>query len=182
MENLKVGDKIPVSLLDGEKVEIVAIAECEQGVVCTFRDCLSQYRSMNKSHTTEGGYFGSDMRRFLNEELAERFPVDIRSRLVEDENGDYLRLFTEKEVFGFNEYAEENESNEVQQIEYFKDRHNRIAFDGIDGTPDWWWLANPASATNFCDCSTDGGAHYGSAGYAATCVRPRFVIAATAVS
>jgi len=182
MENLKVGDKIPVSLLDGEKVEIVAIAECEQGVVCTFRDCLSQYRPMNKTHSTEGGYLGSDMRRFLNEELVERFPVDIRSRLVEDKNGDYLRLFTEKEVFGYNEYAEENESDEVQQLEYFKDRHNRIAFDGIDGTPDWWWLANQASATHFCDCGTSGGAHYDGAGYAYYYVRPRFVIAATAVS
>lgn len=178
MKSIKVGDKVLVELKDGEQVEIVAIDRCKDGTVCTFRDCIEGYRSMNDTHTTEGGYLGSEMRKFLNGELLERFPDEIKERLQQDENGDYLRLFTEKEVFGENRWAKEKESDDVQQLEYFKDRHNRIAFDGINGTPDWWWLANPASATDFCLCNCYGYADYLSAGYAHDYVRPRFVIKA----
>ena len=96
--------------------------------------------------------------------------------MVAFQNGDLLRLPTEKEIFGENRYGE-YESEDVTQFEPMKLRRNRIAFQGMNGAWEWWWLANKVrgSAANFAYVNGTGFAGCLNASYA-TGVRPAFKI------
>lgn len=176
-DELMVNDVFAIELSDGEQCEVIVIGIENGNAVCTLIDALKDPHRMNRTHTTEGGYLESEMRKYLNSELLEKLPGELRERLVPDENGDYLRLFTEKEVFGTNGWAEKSEPKDTEQYEFFKNRRNRIALNGHNSDyPDWWWLQNPASASYFCRCDGDGTSSYDGAGSANSYVRPRFVI------
>ncbi len=91
-------------------------------------------------------------------------------------NGDYLRLPTEKEIFGINEYGEE-EAESVEQFEPMKERRNRIALEGKNGSLAWYWLQNTIknSGAFFALVSGHGYANYTGAS-ASLGVRPAFSI------
>ena len=77
-------------------------------------------------------------------------------------NGDLLRLPTEKEIFGKNYYGE-CESLCVKQWEPMKKRRNRMAFDGTKYEKfQWYWLANKVedSASRFASVDAGGNADY----------------------
>lgn len=175
-EAFKVGDVIDFTLSTGEKVSAMAMKQQKDGMIFAFVDCLSDKYSMNDKNTNEGGYAESEMRRFLGEDLYDRFPATIKDKMVTFDNGDYLRLMTEKEVFGENFYGED-EGDEVEQFEPMKLRRNRIALQGKNGSPDWYWLANKVkdSAAYFADVSYLGYVDCGSAP-ASFGVRPAFLL------
>lgn len=173
----KIGDVISFTLTDGEEVEAMAVKPVEDGMLFCFVDCLKKAYRMNRKDTNEGGYFASDLRGILNGEILDRFPVELRSRLLPLENGDLLRLPSEREIFGENSYGAE-ESDEVEQWECMKDRRNRIAFPGENaGKWEWYWLQNVVedTAAAFAFVSCCGRAGYYSASYASS-VRPAFKI------
>ena len=91
-------------------------------------------------------------------------------------NGDYLRLPTEKEIFGENYYGE-YESPYVQQWKPMKQRRNRIAFQGKNGGWEWYWLQNKCrdSAAHFACVYADGDASCSGASDSLG-VRPAFKI------
>lgn len=172
-----VGDVIAFSLTDGEEVEALAVKQEQDGMIFCLVDCLNQEYLMNEEDSNRGGYEATDLRVKLNGEILERFPAGIREKMVAFANGDYLRLPTEKEIFGCNDYGKA-EPDDVQQWEPMKQRKNRIAFQG-KGTDrwEWYWLQNAHKryAASFADVSTDGCADYGSASNA-NGVRPAFKI------
>lgn len=137
-----VGDVIAFTLTDGEEVEALAVKQEQDGMIFCLVDCLNQEYSMNEEDSNRGGYEATDLRVKLNGEILDRFPADIREKMVAFSNGDYLRLPTEKEIFGCNEYGKA-EPDDVQQWEPMKQRKNRIAFQG-KGTDrwEWYWLQN----------------------------------------
>lgn len=137
-----VGDVIAFTLTDGEEVEALAVKKEQDGMIFCLVDCLNQEYSMNEEDSNRGGYEATDLRVKLNGEILERFPADIREKMVAFANGDYLRLPTEKEIFGCNDYGKV-EPDDVQQWEPMKQRKNRIAFQG-KGTDrwEWYWLQN----------------------------------------
>lgn len=137
-----VGDVIAFTLTDGEEVEALAVKQEHDGMVFCLVDCLNQEYSMNEEDTNRGGYEATDLRVKLNGEILDRFPVEIREKMIAFANGDYLRLPTEKEIFGYNEYGKA-EPDDVTQWEPMKQRKNRIAFQG-KGTDrwEWYWLQN----------------------------------------
>ena len=96
--------------------------------------------------------------------------------MVPFENGDFLRLPTEKEIFGVNEYGEK-EPDSVEQFEPMKLRRNRIAFQGHNGGWEWYWLQNKVKGTAayFAGVNNNGCAGYYYASYAGG-VRPAFKI------
>lgn len=96
---------------------------------------------MNEENTNRGGWDASDLREKLNGEILERFPIKIIKKMLGFANGDMLRLPTEKEIFGVNEYGE-TEDESVEQFDPMKLRKNRIALQGHNGTWGWYWLAN----------------------------------------
>lgn len=157
----RVGDVVRFKLSDGEKVEMLAVKEEKDGMIFCFADCLAKEYGMNAQNTNAGGWDASDLRKKLNGEILERFPKKIRKLLLPFENGDLLRLPTEKEIFGSNPCGED-EPESVSQWEPMKQRKNRIASQGLNGGWEWYWLQNrvpnsaacfaPVDGNGYCDC------------------------------
>lgn len=172
-----VGDVITFTLNDGEEVEALAVKQEQDGMIFVLVDCLRKEYSMNRTSSNRGGYKSCGMRKALGTEILDRFPAEIRDKMVAFENGDLLRLPTEREIFGYNPYGEK-EPEDVEQWEPMKDRRNRIAFQGSKtGTWEWYWLQNKVdgSAAAFALVYGDGRA---TCNYASTAngVRPAFKI------
>lgn len=157
VNTFRVGDVIRFKLSDGEKVEMLAVKEESDGMIFCFVDCLAKEYSMNEQNTNEGGWDASDLRKKLNGEILDRFPRKIRKLLLPFENSDLLRLPTEKEIFGSNQYGEE-ETEIVSQWKPMKQRKNRIASQGLNGGWEWYWLQNrvPNSAADFACVDSSG--------------------------
>lgn len=141
VNTFRVGDVIHFKLSDGEKAEMLAVKEESDGMIFCFVDCLAKEYSMNEQNTNEGGWDASDLRKKLNGEVLDRFPRKIRKLLLPFENGDLLRLPTEKEIFGSNPCGKD-ESESVSQWKPMKQRKNRIASQGLNGGWEWYWLQN----------------------------------------
>lgn len=160
VNTFRVGDVIRFKLSDGEKVEMLAVKEESDGMIFCFVDCLAKEYSMNEQNTNEGGWDASDLRKKLNGEVLDRFPRKIRKLLLPFENGDLLRLPTEKEIFGSNPRGED-ESKNVSQWKPMKQRKNRIASQGLNGGWEWYWLQNRVqnSAAYFASADYSGYCH-----------------------
>lgn len=151
VDTFKVGDIIKVKLTDGVKVQAMAMQQEEDGMIFCLVDCLPGEYPMNSTRTNEGGYKESDLRKKLNGEILNLFPAELKAMMAPFENGDLLRLPTEKEIFGENYYGE-HESPYVKQWKPMKKRRNRMAFDGSkDENLQRYWLMNNVreSATYF---------------------------------
>ena len=179
VDTFKVGDIIKVKLTDGVKVQAMAMAmqQEEDGMIFCLVDCLPGEYPMNSTRTNEGGYEESDLRKKLNGEILNLFPAELKAMMAPFDNGDLLRLPTEKEIFGENYYGE-YESPYVKQWKPMKKRRNRMAFDGSkDENLQWYWLMNKVreSAAYFAGVGGYGGASASDASYSLG-VRPAFKI------
>lgn len=152
----EVGDIVSYTMEDGEEVEALAVKEefDKHGNLCMvfmLLDCLKEECRMNRDDTNDGGYEESHLRDQLATKYLEKFPAALRLNMVPFENGDLLRIPTEREIFGRNIYGEE-EPNTVEQFEPMKKRRNRMASDGLNGETQAYWLQNKRvrSATGFC--------------------------------
>lgn len=177
----EVGDIVSYTMEDGEEVEALAVKEefDKHGNLCMvfiLLDCLKEECRMNRDDTNDGGYEESYLREQLRTEYLERFPASLRLNMVPFENGDLLRIPTEREVFGENRYGEE-EPDTVEQFEAMKKRRNRMALDGSNGGTQAYWLQNKRvrSATYFCDVDGGGVASADGASYSGG-VRPLYRI------
>ena len=173
-DNFKVGDIISFTLTDGEKVRARAVKKEDGGMLFCCIDCLATEYSMNVNDGNEGGYEVSDLRKALNSEILNRFPPNIRNLMQPMAYGDLLRIPTEMEIFGANEYGE---PDDAEQWPCMKKRRNRIAFQGNNGDWEWYWLQNKRrdSASSFCGVHSVGtaSARYASSSYG---VRPVFLL------
>lgn len=175
----EVGDIVSYTLETGEEVEAIAVKEefDEHGDLCMvfmLMDCLNDTCRMNRDDTNEGGYEKSYLREWLNEECIEKFPFAMRMNMVPFEDGDLLRIPTEREIFGRNIYGEE-EPGTVEQFEPMKERRNRLASAGLNGEYQYYWLKNKRvrSATSFCYVDSYGNAGSNGASYS-NGVRPLY--------
>lgn len=189
VKSFELGDVISFELKDGEKVQAKAVQKTDEGMLFLTVDCLKDeyqmFKNMDSMGSTEINYFNSDLRHALNGEILDRFPDEIRSRMVGMRIGatntfDLLRIPTEKEIFGENLYGNE-ESDTVEQFKGMDNRRNRIAFYGAEtGTWEWkwYWLQNRVEdmAFDFARVATLGGADYGGASRSVG-VRPVFLLA-----
>lgn len=177
----EVGDIVSYTMEDGEEVEALAVKEefDKHGNLCMvfmLLDCLKEECRMNRDDTNDGGYEESHLRDQLATKYLEKFPAALRLNMVPFENGDLLRIPTEREIFGRNIYGEE-EPNTVEQFEPMKKRRNRMAFDGLNGETQAYWLQNKRvrSATVFCGVYGYGFADTNNASYSLG-VRPLYRI------
>lgn len=168
----KIGDRISFKLKTGEKVEAMEVKELINGTVFCTVDYLNRAYPMNRKGGTRGGYEASDLRKILNREILHSFPDDIRERLIPFDNGDLLAIPSEREMFGENVYANEDEGD-VMQWEPMADRRNRIAMR--NGEMQLGWLRNVARSRFFAVCNTHGNAYFYGASYSAG-VRPVFTL------
>ena len=173
-DTYQVGDVISFTLTDGEEVEAMAVKQEQDGMLFCLVDCLADEYAMNEEDTNRGGFDASDLRVALNGEILDRFPADLREKMVAFANGDLLRLPTEREIFGENVFGE---TDDKEQWEPMKLRRNRIAFQGKNGTWEWYWLMNRkrGSAAAFALVTNRGYAYYYGASNSHG-VRPAFKI------
>ena len=147
---LKVGDIITEKTLDGEEMDLVVVDMGPGWARFESKDCLPVEVAYNQNNRNAGGFTDSDVKRYLNEEVFNNLPEDLRNVIAEverkQENGEssLCRLFlpTESELFGDCCYSEDGT---YSQIEYYKDRRNRIKCNRKGGSPDWYWTASVRS-------------------------------------
>lgn len=180
VEQFEVGDIIKFKLTDGEKVQAMAVKQTNKGMLFVLVDCLAkEYPMFNSLEDMTDDFFtyeNSDLRKALNGEILARFPEEIRSRMVTLDNGDMLRIPTEREIFGENIYGQE-ESDIVKRWKPMKKKRNRIAFQGKEGAWEWYWLMNRHKeyASHFAGVFAYGNAYYGYASNPRG-VRPVFLL------
>ena len=175
VSDFNIGDVIDFTLTDGEEVQAMAMKKLNNGTLFCLVDCLSKEYSMNGTNTNAGGYLSSKLRTVLNGEVVSKFPAEIKESLVKFNNGDYLRIPTEKEIFGENKYGEEE--SDVEQWEPMKLRKNRIASQGKNGDYEWYWTQNKqvSYSDSFCYVGSYGYANYAWASRVGG-VRPVFIL------
>lgn len=147
---LKMGDIITEKTLDGEEMDLVVVDMGPGWARFESKDCLPVEVAYNQNNRNAGGFADSDVKRYLNEEVFNNLPEDLRNVIAEverkQENGEssLCRLFlpTESELFGDCCYSEDGT---YSQIEYYKDRRNRIKCNRKGGSPDWYWTASVRS-------------------------------------
>lgn len=163
---LKVGDIITEKTLDGEEMDLVVVDMGPGWARFESKDCLPVEVAYNQNSRNAGGFADSDVKRYLNEEVFNNLPEDLRNAIAEverkQENGEssLCRLFlpTESELFGDCCYSEDGT---YSQIEYYKDRRNRIKCNRKGGSPDWYWAASVRSgnSTLCVHVGGNGGSH-----------------------
>lgn len=141
VDTFQVGDIINFTLSNGEQVQAMAMKQEQDGMIFLLVDCLRDEYRMNAENSNRSGYDASDLKESMDGEILARFPADLREKMIPFANGSLLRLPTEKEIFGKNEYGTKEPEN-VVQWEPMKLRRNRIAFQGMNGSWEWYWLAN----------------------------------------
>ncbi len=171
-DKYRVGDIISFKLTDGEKIRARAVKQQADGMLFCCVDCLAAEYPMNKNGSNEGGYVASDLRKWVNAEILDKFPQKIREHMQPMECGDLLRIPTEKEIFGVNKYGV---SDNTEQWPCMKKRRNRIALQSDNGDLIWYWLRDVASASYFCSVNEHGYAGARNAGYSRG-VRPVFLL------
>ena len=148
-----IGDIIEFTMTDGEHIEAMAVKEEADVTTFIFVDCLKKEYPLIKDGDYSGGYEKSYLRKALNNDIVQRFPESIRKHMVPFSSGDMLRIPTEREIFGENPYGI-IEGDDIEQFKPMRKRRNRIAFQGLNGDPEWYWLQNPVrsvrSATAAC--------------------------------
>lgn len=163
---LKAGDIITEKTLDGEEMDLVVVDMGPGWARFESKDCLPVEVAYNQNNRNAGGFADSDVKRYLNEEVFNNLPEELRNVIAEverkQENGksSLCRLFlpTESELFGDCCYSEDDT---YSQIEYYKDRRNRIKCNRKGGSPDWYWAASVGSgaSTNCVNVGNGGNSH-----------------------
>ena len=163
-EVLKSGDNIPVTLKNGEEVSF-DVGKDESGkIYFIMHNCLKETKPMNSSCTNKGGWEESDMRRYLNKEVIELLPDELRkiikpTKIVQVWDGkrreteDKLFLLSRTQIFGKDERYEPTEPID-SQIDIFKSQRERVK----ECEEVYWWLRSPFSISSaaFCNVFSDG--------------------------
>ena len=146
VELFEVGDIIKFKLTDGEKAQAMAVKHTPEGMLFVLVDCLAKeypmFNDIDDMDEEDISYTTSDLRKALNGEILDRFPKEIKDRMVAvNAEGDMLRIPTEYEIFGENVYGQE-ESKLTKRWKPMKKKRNRIASQGKEGAWEWYWLMN----------------------------------------
>lgn len=172
---LDVGDEISFVLKNGKVVRALAVKKEADGMLFCSLNCLPELIPMSESGECDS-YEESDVREYLQGDILWMFPENIKESLVPFENGDFLRIPTEKEIFGKNKHGEE-EPESVTQWEPMRRAMYRVAGSFDDECTIWYWLKNKSKnySSYFAFAGSSGGAgSYGAS--AALGVRPVFKI------
>lgn len=169
-EVLKSGDNIPVTLKNGEKVSFDVGKDKSGKIYFVMHDCLKENKPMNDDCTNKGGWEKSDMRRYLNEEVIELLPDELRkiikpTKIVQVWDGerreteDKLFLLSKTQVFGKIERYKPTEPID-SQIDIFENQRERVKeCEEVEELEDvyFWWLRTPTSGYSYgvCDIYSD---------------------------
>lgn len=178
IKNYEVGDQITVKLKNLGKFTATAQRVYEDGkTLFLFDNCVAE-REMNENSSNAGGFYESDLCKWMNTELVKSFPAKILDRMIytDKEHRCLLRIPTRKELFGEDEYSKNYEPDLGEQFELMKDRKNRVCSLPYNEYA-WYWLMNThlRSSSAFANVADDGNAANDGASHS-TGVRPAFLI------
>ena len=184
--NYHVGDTKTVDMgsFGTHTVRIANKSECTNGetsetacgFVLEFADIITKH-NMNNKQTNLGGWRDSAMRTYLNSDIYEALPSDLKGIIADttvvsghgstagEENfttTDKLYLLSGKEVWNSNDY--DTAYNTTRQLDYYANlgvttSNYSGAIKKYNGNADWWWL-RPASSNlddRFLRVGNDGG-------------------------
>lgn len=133
-------------------------------------DCVTK-ACINKNNSNAGGFYNSDLKRWLKTKFQPELPPYIRNHLVE------LSIPTYGMIFGHDDWYDNFEPDSDEQLPLMKSRKYRIA--DFKGESEWYWLQNATkqsvSSSYFAIVDLIGYAGYINAGNVRG-VRPYFVI------
>lgn len=170
---LEPGDEFQIPLKNGQLATAVFGKYTKDGHRrFVFKDCIAEH-AMNSEATNEGGYFKSEMRRYVLEELLPLLPDQLAAAIepramcetVDGEAQEYadaLWLPSSTDVFGAGANWEPEPDSE--QLDIFKRERDRVKELGNNGT--WfWWLRSPYrnGSTAFVIVNSYGGVYSSSA-------------------
>ena len=168
-------DELAIPLENGKTVTAVCGGYVgDRRARFVLKDCLPELHVMNERPTNKGGYFKSEGRRHVLEDILPLFPAWLRdamkprsmAEVIDGEEivySDPLWVPSATDVFGPGDYwAEERDS---EQLEIFKTERGRVKEVEGYGTY-YWWLRSPnaGNSDNFVGVNTDGTVNNGSAG------------------
>lgn len=134
--NMKFGMPRPgIDLKDLGEFEATAHEVTDGSILFIFDDYITE-RPMNENNTNAGGYEESDLKKWIDNDLFNKFPVELKTRLTD------LTLPTVGQVFGWNDEwdREHFEPDGDEQLSLMKLRKNRVAY--LNNECEWGWLRN----------------------------------------
>lgn len=163
----RVGDYKSSSTVDGRNFTVVVTDVTDEYVRFESRDCVGKEVAWNKEEGTKGGYPASDVHNYLNGELWELLPEELRAvisqcerkTLVDGKEETFIaNLFlpTASEVFDDEDCF--GDVGLYEQLEYYKDRRHRMRGLEEGADTEWYWLASVGSGTSSFACSVS---HHG---------------------
>ena len=177
-----IGDTKPVTLTTGETIELQIAGfnhdTFSDGVTApvTFvmKDCLNTKAQMNSSNTNAGGYPASAMKTWVNTNIYDKLPSDLKALVAPVKKKWYTTysdvnslteanynvwLLSEMEVFGTNTYT--IGTGEGSKYDIFTDNASRIK--KVNGTASHWWLGScdRNNSKYFVIVFSGGGVNYG---------------------
>ena len=176
--NFEVGDRITVKLKDFGKFTATAQRVYDDGkTLFLFDNCVAEHE-MNENNSNFGGFYESDLCKWMNTEFVKSFPVKLLDRMIytDEEHRCLLRIPTRKEMFGEDEYSQYYEPDNEEQFELMQDKKNRVCSLPNDEYA-WYWLMNAhlRSSSTFADVGNLGRAYTNGAS-GSDGVRPVFLI------
>ncbi len=183
--NFCIGDTKTVELKNGEKITLRIIGLYHDvdaygrriPITWEMVDYMKTTAVMNDDWTNKGGWAHSKMRKYLNEEIYNLLPDNLRDIIVPTlkettiggklkESGqtvDRLFLLSEWEKYGRLFYAAAQEGH---WYEFYAQEGTPYA-KTRDGEREWSWLRSPfgSNATSFCSVYSDGTAYNTGASY-----------------
>ena len=155
---LSEGDLIPIRLASGEENAIRVTHDQVGNMFFVFENCLDKTFFMNRNEANAGGWAKSEMRAYLNGEIAKQLPDDLLESIepisIEQEmpdktctkSCDKLFLLSEEQVFGENEYSYSKPEKGASQLRIFEGSNGKCRAKSLGGNPFWWWLRSPCES------------------------------------
>ena len=156
LEVIRPHDEITLALDTGETITPVCGYVGKHSARFVFKDCLREMWQMNKDMTNKGGYFRSEARRHVLEDILPHLPAELREaitprHLCEEIDGetyeyfDSLWLPSATDVFGNDQDGWWKEETDSFQLPIFKEERDRVKEVPGNGTYPYW-LRSPLAS------------------------------------
>ena len=151
-----VGDEIEIELKTGEKVTLVCERAGHRSATFFTKNLLEDTHCMNENWKAKNGEQLSTMEAYLGK-LFCLLPDDLQEVVIEP-----LRLLREEEVFGKNNYGNEEVCEALLR---YSENGNRVKT--LNGVPFSYWLASTyvSNSSYFRYVRSDGSSNYATASY-----------------
>lgn len=166
--DIRIGDQIEIPLRNLGAFTATVHDVNDNGILFIFDDCVTR-RCMNSDNTTVGGYEKSELCKWINEELLEQFPTNLKSRIHN------LTIPTYGQIFGHDVwYNRTITSDSDEQLSLMKIWKNRIST--YENSTCWYWLRNTEKHDNYFALVDNFGDAYCRHMVIAGGVRPAFLL------